>query len=596
MSSEAPDTQSGAGLEAQLNRFRLESDALHDVIAVIASSPDLDRVLSGVVDVLTRVTRCHACFIYLRVGDRLRLAAASPIYGHVVGHLELGVDEGLAGWALRRNSPALIREKAMHDPRNKYVPELEEEHFQSLVAVPIPSRGGDGTGVMVLNTVAPREFDEGTLNLLSRTAPLVASAIENAQLYEQARRRVDALTSLTELGHRIAAVTGREELFSVAVSGVRSLLGCAEVRLYRVEAERRRLEIVATDPRLESGPGGNAGATLLPLELLHRVRDRSMVPAAEVLGLPLDTARVHVAPVMAGGEQLGLLVAAGDEDMPDDAEELLRVVANQVAVGLNRAELIERLTDENIVRDLFEALESGRLDEAEARARQARTDLDRACVLVEVLPAKQRDHAPSWPDMAAHVTSSLRRLALGAICDEVSGRIRAHLPLTAGGTTRELQLLDDALVDLAADQGVVMGRSDIHHGAAEARDALREASDAAMVALALLHNGGAMPYRDLGAYRYLVHVSPIDAVSDPYLDHVRHLRDYDERRATQLVMTLEQYLAERGNVTEAARKLTVHPNTLRQRLDRIETLTGLELARADGLALALAVKFARLTA
>jgi hypothetical protein len=53
-------------------------------------------------------------------------------------------------------------------------------------------------------------------------------------------------------------------------------------------------------------------------------------------------------------------------------------------------------------------------------------------------------------------------------------------------------------------------------------------------------------------------------------------------------------LADRCRVTEAARALTVHPNTLRQRLERIETLTGLDLARADLLAHELAIKLARL--
>jgi DNA-binding PucR family transcriptional regulator len=38
----------------------------------------------------------------------------------------------------------------------------------------------------------------------------------------------------------------------------------------------------------------------------------------------------------------------------------------------------------------------------------------------------------------------------------------------------------------------------------------------------------------------------------------------------------------------------VHVNTLRQRLDRIESLTGLDLAGEDLLALQLAIKLARL--
>src|SRR3712207_8085686 len=47
------------------------------------------------------------------------------------------------------------------DPRMKYVPEIHEERFQSMVAVPIPARDGAGLGVVVLHTEAPREFGEG---------------------------------------------------------------------------------------------------------------------------------------------------------------------------------------------------------------------------------------------------------------------------------------------------------------------------------------------------------------------------------------------------------------------------------------------------
>ena len=160
---------------------RLRSETLYGVIGVVASAPDLDRVLDGVVDLLTEATHCHACFVYLRDGDRLRLRAASRIYAHLVGHVEMGVDEGLAGWVARNGTPEFIREHALADPRMKYVPEIEEERFQSMVAVPIPARSGSALGTVVLHTEAPREFDEGVLNFLSHTASLVAGAIENAR-------------------------------------------------------------------------------------------------------------------------------------------------------------------------------------------------------------------------------------------------------------------------------------------------------------------------------------------------------------------------------------------------------------------------------
>lgn len=550
-------------LAEQLTRVRLESDTLYDVIGAIASSPDLDRVLAGVVDALTKATDCHACFVYLRRDERLRLRAASRVYAHLVGQVEFGVDRGLAGWVARRNEPAFIRERALDDPRNHYVPELEEERFQSMVAVPIPSRAGAVMGVIVLHTIAPREFDERTLNLLGHAAPLVAGAIENAQLYDDAQRRVAALTALSALSQRIAAVEDRAGLYRAASEGVRTLLSCDAARLYERDAATDRLELVAADPPVADPAARAAGAAELR------------------------------ATVAAGDERLGELAAVGARPFPQEAAELLRAVANQVAVALKKAELIERLTEESIVRDLFTALEQGRLEDADGRARRARCDLDRAHVYACVIraPGATGTGPPLRPE---HAEAGLRRLVPGALCDAGGARVRALLPLAGGGAASELAALDAALARLGAADAMAIGRSDVHHGAAAGRGGLREAADAAFVASALQDAGGTLAYRDLGAYRYLVPLAGEDAPHDPHLEAVRTLADYDRRRGSQLVATLEQYLADRRRVTETARALTVHPNTLRQRLERIETLTGLELAHADLLALELAVKLARL--
>jgi DNA-binding PucR family transcriptional regulator len=75
---------------------------------------------------------------------------------------------------------------------------------------------------------------------------------------------------------------------------------------------------------------------------------------------------------------------------------------------------------------------------------------------------------------------------------------------------------------------------------------------------------------------------------------VSELAAHDRRRRTALLDTLEAYLARRRSVADAARELYIHPNTLRQRLGRIERVTGLQLDAEDLLALELAVKLVRL--
>jgi DNA-binding PucR family transcriptional regulator len=141
---------------------------------------------------------------------------------------------------------------------------------------------------------------------------------------------------------------------------------------------------------------------------------------------------------------------------------------------------------------------------------------------------------------------------------------------------------------------VVVGLSDVDRGAASARRRMREAADAARIGRALAAEGGAVSYEALGAYKYLVHLELDDAPHDRYRQSVEQLIEYDRRRGARLVETLERFLADRGSVAASARALYIHPNTVRQRLERIERVTGLDLGKEDLLSLELALKLARL--
>jgi sugar diacid utilization regulator len=302
-----------------------------------------------------------------------------------------------------------------------------------------------------------------------------------------------------------------------------------------------------------------------------------------------------VAPVAAGDEHLGVLAATRARPaFGQEADELLRAVANQLAVALHKAELIERLTAENIVRDLFEALERGTTDVAEARARAAGCDLGRRHVLLHVQPVQGLGDPRPWPAVAERTEARLRRLAPGALCDTGRESLRALVPLRLGSDDADVQELEKALRELGSAERVLIGMSTVHRGVAEGDRSLREAADAAHIARALVRGGGALAYADLGAYKYLVRLPLDEAPHDRHCEAVERLMEYDERRRAQLVATLEQYLRDRRSIATTARALYIHPNTLRQRLDRIEKLSGLVLGDEDLLSLELAVKLVRL--
>ena len=569
-----------AGGGDALTRVQRENETLYAVIKTVSSALDLDRVLGGIVEIATDATNCHAAFIYFVEEERLVLRAASQSYSHLVGTLGWSIDEGLTGWVARTKTPEFIRDHAMDDPRMKYVPELEEEQFQSMVAVPVLARDGAVIGVIVLHTEAPREFDDGVLNFLVHTASLVAGAIENAKLYEGTRRRVDALTTLTQLSQALAAVTLREDLYDAVTRGARQLLGADSCQIWRIDPDADELDLAGSDPP----DGSDRPARAAQLMALMRGGQSGAVEDD-----------LLVAPLAAGDEQLGLLCCIARERAFDDEDaELLRAVAHQTAVGLKKAELIERLTAENIVKDMFEALAAGSVEAAEVKAAEARYDLTRPHVFLHAVRAPSaKDDGPAWPDVASQVEGRLRRLYPRAFFDSRHDCVRAIAPLPTAGAAA-VERLRQGCEELAKATGVVVGLSDVDRGAASARRRMREAADAARIGRSLAADGGAVSYEGLGAYKYLVHLELDDAPHDRYRHSVEQLIQYDRRRGAALVDTLERFLADRGSVAASARALYIHPNTVRQRLERIERVTGLDLGREDLLSLELALKLARL--
>ena len=280
----------------------------------------------------------------------------------------------------------------------------------------------------------------------------------------------------------------------------------------------------------------------------------------------------------------------------DEDAELLRAVANQTAVGLKKAELIERLTAENIVKDMFDALAAGSVEAVEAKASEAHCDLGRPHVFlhVERAPRRAEDAGPgrSWP------RASSRGCA-------VSIRGPSSTPATTGCARwlrcraredAEVEQLRAACEPIGPRRGAGRGTERRRHGggvgpAPDARGGRRGADRP----LAGRRRAGPSRYEQLGAYRYLVHLELDERPARPLPPVGRGARRVrPPARGASLVETLERYLADRGSVTASARALYVHPNTVRQRLDRIERVADLDLAGEDLLSLELALKLARL--
>ncbi|HEX4746320.1 MAG TPA: GAF domain-containing protein [Gaiellaceae bacterium] len=531
---------------------------LHRIVSTVASTLELSEVLAAVVRLMSTASGVHGCFVYLIEDDQLVMRAASPPYEKQAGKVAFDRGESLAWWAIENGEPAFIRDNALADPRVKYVPELEEERYQSLLAMPIVGRGGEAIGAITAHTEAPREFTDDEVDFLVTSASLVASAIENARLYEETRLRVVELEQLTELAEAIARADGLDELLGAVVRDARPLLGARACHVYLLEPAREELDRVASDPE-----PGSARQTLGLAEL------------GPELARGGRSTRLAI-PLVAAGELIGLLVAEGSTRV-----ELGRAVASQVAVGIKKVQVIEQLTEKNLIKDFFEELAGGRSrGDLEGRAARLGCDLDQPHVVLIAEP---------WSDALAR---ALRAAAPGSLFDHREDSLRALVRLTSPSSTPFVERLRRLHGEL--DEPVAVGVSSVCVGEIAFADGFAEAQQALIGTVALAGKRTVLAYDDLGAYKYLLRVAVDGGIRDATVDAVGKLAEYDAQRGSQLLATLEEFLRRHGSISATSEALYVHPNTLRQRLRRIGELSGLDLRRDDWLAIEIAVKMVKL--
>jgi DNA-binding PucR family transcriptional regulator len=146
----------------------------------------------------------------------------------------------------------------------------------------------------------------------------------------------------------------------------------------------------------------------------------------------------------------------------------------------------------------------------------------------------------------------------------------------------------------APDSGgaLSVGVSSPCSGVAAYARGFEEAASAAEVGALIRGGPGVTTYDELGPYKYVL--SSEEGVRDRNRERLGLVVEYDRKRGTQLLDTLEGYLEHRGNVVVTSRALFIHPNTLRQRLGRIERESGVDLEHDDWLSLAVATKVVKL--
>jgi GAF domain-containing protein len=568
---------------------------LHQIISTVSSTLDLDRVLAAIVDLFSAAIDCHATFIYfVEPNGSLTLRAVSDPYRALAGRLRFEPGEGLAGWVAQHDEPVFLADDALNDPRIKVVPEADEEQYQSFLGVPLRAKDGGVLGVVALHAEAPREFSQADMDFLTHGASLVAGAIENARLYEHTRRRLALVEDMAALARTIAASATLDELLPEVARRAHALLEAEACQVFLVDADGSSLRLAGRWP-----PGSAAAAQLtapgLAVELAHESGEPSSTRLAALVWPGHRDTVPLVAPLVSGEELLGFLAVrlGRSQAATPEMREVAALIAGQTAVAVQKAQLIDRLTERNAIKDFFEDLSRGSAgSDVLERGRSLGCDLRQPHIVLQAGP--RGEPSPEWDQVCRALEASAARAFPGSLFDRRDATLRGLVRLRGGREQDAVDALRDLHTSLNARQPLAIGLSNRCDEPSSYPTGFEEAASALTAAALVSREPGVIRFDDLGAYKYLLRVSQDGRVRDARGEALRKLDDYDRRHRTQLLLTLEEYLKRRGNIAATAQVLYVHPNTLRQRLGRIRDLTGLDMATEDWLLVEIELKLLRL--
>jgi diguanylate cyclase (GGDEF)-like protein len=281
---------------------------------------------------------------------------------------------------------------------------------ESQVVVPL-TYGTRVVGIIVISKLGLNQFDEDDVRLLEVLAGHAAVALENAGLYEAARREAERATALLEFSRQLSTAEGMDEVVGRIVERSARTVGSPRASVWFQETAGEDVRVRATHgyPELDSERLSRMHIDHETAEGFFSAKEpfvvtdeqRAAIKGATDVGVGRPFA---IAPLTLDGGRLGCIAVAAPEDgeFTERHLRLLAGVAHQAKLALTNA-------------GNFQSLEKTFLSTVEALANA-----------LEANDEYTSSHARWITDLALKVgeglgldTRSLKRLELGALFHDI---------------------------------------------------------------------------------------------------------------------------------------------------------------------------------
>ena len=388
-------------------------DQLLESALILASDLSLPVVLQRIIELAVKLTDARYGALGVVGSDgRLRdfiTTGLTPDQRHAIGPLPVG--KGILGVLIREAKPLRLQ-RISDDPRHVGFP-ANHPPMHSFLGAPVTARGRVFGNIYLTEKQSAKEFDAEDEAALLVLATQAGVAIENARLYEEARRRGQWLDAVREISSAILAGSESDTVLQTIARRARDLVSAATATIVTPSTggDHDSLTIAVADGAhadkllglavpMEGSVSGDVIKSGLSTALADASRDSRAYQPMIALG---SMGPMALVPLVLRGRPFGTLIVAnpvGGAVFDEEAVRLVETFADQASVALeygraqrelnrlsvlDERERIGRELHDGVIQSLFSVgmglqatANRSRDPEVESRVEAAVTEIDRA--------------------------------------------------------------------------------------------------------------------------------------------------------------------------------------------------------------------------
>jgi len=344
-------------IEQEIKQRNRELTILNSIAQIVGQPLDLQQMLSQALSKTLELMKADGGIIHLwdeNTGELVCTAADSLPVEAVQEMAKFKPGEGgLTSQVVESGQPIAIEN--LPEAPETAMPMVSTTRIKSLVGVPLRARCAV-KGVMSIGSSSQRQLGPEDISLLTTIGDQIGVAIENARLYDAAKKRMEELTLLNRVTTATTSTLDLQEVLQVMAGEMAATFAVEQCAIALLDESRHQATVIAeylapgrpsalgdAIPVQDNPATEQVIATRTPLAIFDAQKDPLLAPVHHLMK-KRGTKSLLIVPLVVKGDVIGTVgvdVVQSQHEFTPEEITLAQAIANQAAIAIENARLYD---------------------------------------------------------------------------------------------------------------------------------------------------------------------------------------------------------------------------------------------------------------